>query len=73
MGPDAIAFLFGADVAPRVELALRLPDGRPWSLTFSPGIERFIGHYPRLEGFNCRGPLLEYARIGPAAPTSRPA
>ena len=49
--------------APRLELALRRPDGEPWSLTVSPGIERFIGHYPRLEGFACAGPVLTYRRL----------
>jgi hypothetical protein len=30
----------------RVDLVLRLPEGEPWAVSFSPGIERFIGHYP---------------------------
>jgi hypothetical protein len=45
-----------------VELVLRLPDGSPWSLSFSPGIERFIGRYPRLEGIDPGGSLLEFTR-----------
>lgn len=46
-----------------VELVLRLPDGRPWSLTFSPGIERFIGYYPRLDGVDPGGALLSFRKL----------
>lgn len=53
------AFMLGMP-APRIELALSRPDGEPWSLIVSPGIERFIGYYPRLEGFACAGPVLVY-------------
>ena len=52
--------------APRVELLLRLPDGAPWRLSLSAGLERFIGHYPRLEGFRAAGPLLEYRAVSTA-------
>lgn len=52
--------------APRVELLLRAPDGAPWRLSLSAGIERFIGHYPRLEGFSAEGPLLEFRAVSPA-------
>ncbi|HYD36119.1 MAG TPA: hypothetical protein VEA60_00805 [Allosphingosinicella sp.] len=44
----------------RVELVLRLADGRPWRLTVSRGIERFIGHYPRLDGIDSGEPLLRF-------------
>jgi hypothetical protein len=43
-----------------VELALRMPDGRTWSLTFSRGIERFIGCYPRLAGVDPGGSCLTF-------------
>jgi hypothetical protein len=49
--------------ATMVELVLRLPDGRPWSLTFSPGIERFIGYYPRLDGVDPDGALLTFRAL----------
>lgn len=55
--------MFSATVFPRVELRLTLPDGSPWSVAFSPGIERFIGPYPRVEGIDCGGPLLSFERI----------
>ena len=58
-------FLLGTP-SPRVELSLPRPDGTPWSLTVSTGMERFIGYYPRLAGFACTGPLLVYR--GPALP-----
>lgn len=45
----------------RVELVLRLPDGRPWCLTLSRGMERFIGYYPRIDGIDAGGPLLRFA------------
>jgi hypothetical protein len=50
-----------ADVA-RVDLVLRLPEGEPWIVSFSPGIERFIGHYPRLDGIAPEGTLLTFSR-----------
>ena len=56
------AFMLGPPAA-RVELALTRPDGEPWSLTVSPGVERFIGFYPRLEGFACAGPVLVYRNL----------
>jgi hypothetical protein len=49
--------------AEKLELVLRLPDGRPWSLTFSPGIERFIGYYPRLDGVDPGGALLSFRTL----------
>lgn len=52
--------------APRVELLLRLPDGAPWRLSVSAGIERFIGHYPRIDGIVAAGPLLEYRAVSTA-------
>jgi len=52
--------------APRVELVLRLADGNPWRLTFSQGIERFIGPYPRVDGIDCGGPLLRFRVADPA-------
>ena len=64
MRTDVSRFIPGA-VAPRVELVLRGPDGAPWTLTMSPGMERFVGHYPRLEGFDCGGPLLLYSSVVP--------
>ena len=56
------SFMLGAP-ARRIELALTRPDGEPWALTVSPGIERFIGYYPRLEGFACAGPVLTYRSL----------
>ena len=50
----------------RLELELRLPDGSPWRLTVSPGMDRFIGHYPRVEGIDCGGPLLRFRIADPA-------
>jgi hypothetical protein len=57
--------MFSASVAPRVELLLWRPDGDPWIVSFSPGIERFIGHYPRLGGIMSDGPLLEFQTVHP--------
>jgi hypothetical protein len=44
----------------RIELLLRRADGSPWRLTVSPGMERFIGSYPRVEGIDPGGPLLRF-------------
>lgn len=62
MREDDSSFLLGAP-PPRLELALTRPNGEPWSLTVSPGMERYIGHYPRLEGFACAGPVLVYRSL----------
>jgi hypothetical protein len=50
---------------PRVELVLRLADGGPWRLTVSSGMERFIGHYPRIDGIEPGGPLLRFTVLDP--------
>lgn len=44
----------------KVQLLLRTPDGVDWGVTVSSGIERFIGHYPRVAGVGSGGPLLRY-------------
>jgi hypothetical protein len=51
-----------------LELALQLPDGTPWPLRLSPGMQRFIGYYIRVEGVHCGGPLLAYRRVPVPAP-----
>jgi hypothetical protein len=61
--------LFAAPRAPeggvaRVDLVLRLPEGEPWIVSFSPGIERFIGYYPRLDEIAPEGTLLSFSRRG---------
>jgi hypothetical protein len=45
---------------PKVQLLLRTPGGDRWQLALSPGMERFIGHYPRVPGLGSGGPLLRY-------------
>lgn len=50
----------------RIELVLRLADGTPWRLTLSPGMERFVGYYPRVEGIDPGGPLLRFEVADPA-------
>lgn len=55
--------MFSVRQGPRVELLLWQADGRPWSVTFSAGIERFIGAYPRLDAVGAGGPLLEFRAI----------
>ena len=52
--------------APRLELVLRLADGSPWRLTVSPGVERFIGYYPRVDGIDAGGSLLRFRVADPA-------
>jgi hypothetical protein len=47
-------------------LVLRLEDAPAWTIRFSAGIERFIGVYPRLEGFVCGEPLLVFREIDAA-------
>jgi hypothetical protein len=45
-------------------LVLRREDAPAWTIRFSAGVERFIGAYPRLEGFQCGEPLLVFREIG---------
>jgi hypothetical protein len=60
------AFLSALADRTRIEVELRLPDGSPWRLTVSPGIERFIGYYPRVDGIDADGPLLRFRVVDPA-------
>ena len=46
----------------KVQLLLRTADGGAWELSLSRGMERFIGHYPRVPGLGSGGPLLCYKR-----------
>jgi hypothetical protein len=55
--------MFSATVLSRVELRISSPEGGPWSVTFSPGIERFIGAYPRIDALDCEGGLLRFERV----------
>jgi hypothetical protein len=54
------AFLPAIAACPRVELLLCLEDGRPWPLTVSAGMERFIGYYPKVDGLRSDGPLFTF-------------
>lgn len=58
-------FRFGD--APAVELVLGGTDGTPWVLSLSAGMEKFIGAYPRLDGFGGEAPLLVFRRAGQPA------
>jgi hypothetical protein len=52
---------FTAAARGRIELVLRCEDGSDWTLSFSPGMEQFIGHYPRICGIApAEGPLLAF-------------
>ena len=47
----------------RIRLVLKTPEGGPWPLILSQGMERFVGHYPRVPGLGSGGPLLRFERI----------
>lgn len=51
-------------LSPKIRLNLRMPDGGPWDLILSAGMERFIGHYSQVAGLSAEGPLLEYQAVG---------
>jgi len=51
---------------PSIELEFRLDDGSPWRLTVSPGMERFIGYYPLVDGLDAGGALLRFRTSDPA-------
>jgi hypothetical protein len=59
------AFAFPAHTAERrLELRLRAEGGEDWVLSLAPGMERFIGAYSRLPGFDSGGPLLAFHPAG---------
>jgi hypothetical protein len=58
---------FRFDEPAALELVLQDCDGGPWVLSLSPGMQRFIGAYPRLDGFGGDGPLLVFRRAGQPA------
>jgi hypothetical protein len=59
-------FLIQAPQQGQIALVLTDSDGAPWTLTMSPGSERFIGRYPRLESFaGIDTPLLEFRTVQP--------
>ena len=60
------AFLPAVADPGRLELVLRRADGSPWRLTVSPGMEKFIGYYPRVDGIDAGGPLLRFQVADPA-------
>jgi len=49
--------------APHGRAILACADGDSWMVTFSPGIERFIGPYRRLKGFGMTS-LVTFEMIG---------
>jgi hypothetical protein len=51
------------EVPARVQLMVRNPDGDRWTVTFSDGVERFIGYYPRVPGLSSDGGLLEFRPV----------
>ena len=53
-----------AQPSSRIQLVLRTPDGNPWSLILSAGMERFVGRYSRVAGLRSDGLLLEYKPVG---------
>jgi hypothetical protein len=61
MRTAAASPFFTAAARGRIELVLRCEDGNDWTLSFSPGMEQFIGYYPRICGIACpEGPLLAF-------------
>jgi hypothetical protein len=65
MSSGSPPFRFGD--GPLLELMLRDRDGAPWVLSLSAGMERFVGAYPRLDGFGGEGPLLVFRPAGQPA------
>lgn len=48
----------------RIELVLRREDGSDWTLSLSPGMEQFVGFYPRICGIaSPDGPLLAFRTV----------
>ncbi len=51
---------FQAPSAARIRLLLLDDSGGHWCVTMSPGVERFIGCYPRLDAFVGDEQVLRY-------------
>ena len=66
MSEPTPGFMFRGGEPPKVELLLTRRDGTPWTLTISAGVQRFIGHYPRIRGIEFEGSLLKYRAVYPA-------
>jgi hypothetical protein len=64
---DARFPLLRFDGASTLELVLAGDDGVPWILSLSAGMERFIGAYPRIDGFGAGDPLLVFRPAGQPA------
>jgi hypothetical protein len=64
---DASSSPFRFDGASTLELVLPGDDGAPWVLSLSAGMERFIGAYPRIDGFGAGAPLLAFRPAGQPA------
>lgn len=57
-----------------ITLSLWTPDGRPWTLTVSAGMEVFIGRYRRLKDFDCGNSLISFTHnvmSGPPAASNK--
>ena len=65
MPADSTPFRFDGKSA--IELLLRDGDGAPWVLDLSAGMEKFIGPYPRIDGFGAGDPLLVFRPAGQPA------
>jgi hypothetical protein len=64
---DAYHSLFRFDGPSTLELVLPGNDGAPWVLSLSAGMEKFIGAYPRIDGFGAGDPLLAFRPAGQPA------
>lgn len=59
MSAQSQTFMFQTVAPGRVALVLPTAEGRPWTLTMSSGVERFVGRYARLNRLLIDGPLLD--------------
>ena len=55
--------MFKLKAPERMELVVHLPAGETWTVSGSPGIQRFIGFYPRIPGIDGGTGLLEYRPV----------
>ncbi len=55
----------------KIQLMLRTRSGGRWAVTLSHGMERFIGHYPKVPGISSDSRLLEYRPV-PARGSGEP-
>jgi hypothetical protein len=69
-----VRMIHGERTGRTISLTLWTPEGHPWTLTMSAGMEVFVGRYRRLKDFDCGSGLIRYSSTvmsGPPAASDK--